>query len=246
MNCIQPIAPAEETLRLVPKAVSISLIAGEHRGALRAEAVGRRRPAGRSGSGPGGRRRRRSSSSGSRGFRRVRRAGGSGASSPPASVSASGSSSGFFFRAVSAPSRGAAAALRLRCRRGLGRCGERSVASSTPDADGDVDVATRPRRQGTASVAGAVVELAAGSAGAGHGRQFGGERRARREQSRQRPPARISPAADSSAEHVRHQPSAFSRFELDSLPPFRRPAFSACRVRSSLVTPTRSSETLRV
>ncbi len=26
MNCIQPIAPAEETLRLVPKAVSIRLI----------------------------------------------------------------------------------------------------------------------------------------------------------------------------------------------------------------------------
>ena len=26
MNCIQPTAPAEETLRLVPKAVSISLI----------------------------------------------------------------------------------------------------------------------------------------------------------------------------------------------------------------------------
>ena len=30
MNCIQPSAPAEETLRLVPKAVSILLIAGEH------------------------------------------------------------------------------------------------------------------------------------------------------------------------------------------------------------------------
>jgi len=27
MNCIQPIAPAEETLRFVPNAVSISLIA---------------------------------------------------------------------------------------------------------------------------------------------------------------------------------------------------------------------------
>ena len=30
MNCIQPSAPAEETLRLVPKAVSILLIDGEH------------------------------------------------------------------------------------------------------------------------------------------------------------------------------------------------------------------------
>ena len=83
MNCIQPIAPAEETLRLVPKAVSISLIAGEHRGALGAEAVGGggplvdrdqdRRHAGA----------RRSSSSGSRGFRRVRPGGGGGFGAPP-------------------------------------------------------------------------------------------------------------------------------------------------------------------
>ena len=40
MNCIQPIAPAEEVLRLVPKAVSISLIPARIAGALRAEPVG--------------------------------------------------------------------------------------------------------------------------------------------------------------------------------------------------------------
>ena len=40
MNCIHPIAPAEEMLRLVPKAVSIALIAGQHARALGAEAVG--------------------------------------------------------------------------------------------------------------------------------------------------------------------------------------------------------------
>ena len=120
MNCIQPTAPAEETLRLVPKAVSISLIAASTLGALRAEAVGVGGPLVDRDQDRRHARRRRSWSWGARGSRRAAAEAGRRAPPSPLRRARLGSSaSGAGVRLGLRPRRAAIAA----CRFGVGTAG---------------------------------------------------------------------------------------------------------------------------
>ena len=127
MNCIQPIAPAEETLRLVPKAVSTSLIPASTAGALRAEAVGGGGPLVDRDQDRRARRPRRSWSSGSRGSRRSAAAARRARRAPPSGSGVGGSA--FGFARLLLAGRGAAGLLRLGLRGAFGGAAARASVS---------------------------------------------------------------------------------------------------------------------